>query len=282
MKKESKLKYSLLFMIFVLICVNFSNVLANQWASRDTQYTALGESCSRGNNYAYWIKTTPTGTTSTVINLSIVFNSTGSVGNCSEWQNITRTICCPEGYQCSINGKCIEEIKNPCEDFTNRQDCENTNIISTGDNPAERFFRFMRDEQNLNVYNNKCRNEGGDVYMEVEGGQLCRDFSKCLCAWEASSCKAKYDDYAVCANGNRYKNTSCYYEVANIDNQCETLGKTIITYKVTPSPPSKNCEIPAPREVSCSAIAVVPFFNFTNLIISLLSILTVYLLIRDP
>lgn len=271
MKKE--MNYLGMSVLLVMFTIMIGTSFASSWVGTDTRYYTEGKGCFVDKNYAEWTETTG-GDPPVTKTLKVVFNSSGNVGNCSEFSEETNETCCPAGYRC-VNSKCVPEVNDPCEEFGNRRECENANMNTIGDNPAERYFRMM----NQTVYNNKCDSGGSITYYDPSKG-YCSNFSGCECYWNGSKCKTSWQDYKLCEDGSTDVTGRCDYEVLKTETLCDTIGKIIVTYKTTPSPNNlEGCTPPQPREVSCSAVVVVPFFTFTNFILSLVGVLGIYFVV---
>ncbi len=272
----------------IVLCLGVFFFLASlgfvsSWTGVNTQYWNDGVGCFNSNNFAVWTNITPVGATYNILNLSVVFNSSGSVGNCSAYRDISNITCCPTGYECSlVSGKCTPKIDRSCEDFKTKESCETANMVS-GENPSELFFKSVGDEwkiEDKSVYESKCTDYDLEPY-EL-GGEFCANSSSCLCYWNSStsSCKPGWEDYTICEGGLTQKGR-CEYEIAETKNECDTLGKITRIYKATAFPTGyPGCIAPPNKEVSCSTVIVVPFFSFMNMIISILGIAGIYLFSR--
>jgi hypothetical protein len=267
--------------ILVVLILLAGPMFASAWTGITTQYWNDGVGCSNSNNFAVWTNITKIGaaTTYSVLNLSVVFNSSGNVGNCSKYRHISNITCCPTGYECNlISGKCNPRLDRLCEDFKTKESCESANLVS-GKNPAELFFEAVGDGWkigDISIYEAKCNYPGSGEYEKVNG-EICANFSSCLCYWNVS-CETNWEDYTVCEGGPAPVGR-CEYELVETKNQCDTLGKITMIYKATAYPQGyTGCTAPPNKEVSCSAVVVVPFFSFANVIASLLGIAGIYFL----
>lgn len=265
--------------ILLVLMLLAGPMFTSAWTGITTQYWNEGVGCSNSNNLAVWTNITRITGNYQISNLSVVFNSSGNVGNCSEYKDVSNVTCCPIGYECNlISGTCNPRLDRLCEDFETRESCESANMVS-GKNPAELFFESVKDTWKIgdkSIYESKCNYPGSGEYSK--NGEICANFSSCLCYWNGSLCKTDWEDYTICEGGPT-PNGRCEYELVETKNQCDTLGKITMIYKATAYPQGyTGCINPPNKEVSCSTVVVVPFFSFVNVITSLLGIAGIYFL----
>jgi len=282
---EKSLKRGFIFSALILF---FGLMFVSGWISSETKYSNQGIQCEFNSSSAVWINISNISGVLEIVDSFVVFNSSGSVGNCSpRLSNLTNITCCPIGYQCNpVDGKCKIAIDDPCSSYTNQTSCLNANNIISGQNPAEKFFESKKSETGTNwrignksIYEAKCSERASSLF--VVGRKICGKLSDCVCSWSNNSCKAAYRDFTIFEDGKVLNETKCEYEALPPVNKCDTLGKIIIAYKVNSVPPgAMGCETPSQREIPCSAVVVVPFFTLSNLLVSILGIGLVYFLLR--
>ncbi len=266
-----------LVLIFSLLLFGSLWLVSADWIGSETSYSNSGIGCSFSNTHAVWTNTTFESAVWITRNISVVVNSTGSVGNCSAWQTEANRTCCQNEYQCEFGGKCIPEIKGGCEDFKTKANCENANLAET--TPAEKFFlsagnSWKFNGTNMSIYNAKCKSS---QTFDADGN--CASFSDCVCKWSNNKCSNSWEDYRVCKDAPIVINSTgyCEYVFVSSANRCDDLGKVITTYQAVPNPSNyAGCASPPAREIACSAVVVVPFFSWINILTSVLGIGMVY------
>ncbi len=282
-KGEYKIR-SLNLILVVLLLVGVSSSVFAAWntnnqAGANTQIWGNGIQCSTQVNAASWVNITGvTGSYSSVL-LSVVFNASGAVGNCSKYVNSTegRGSCCPTGYTCNlVTSRCDLPTVDYCEQFTTNKTCSDSNLVTFPDlNPAELFFQASTE---WSVYGSKC-NATARYYINGSG-VICSDMSRCLCSW-SNGCSSNTLDLRQCGSNPPVVVGQCAYNLVETKVECDTIGKVTRIYNVTATPSSyvSNCIAPTNRVSSCSAVAIVPFFSYTNVLFVLFGIIGVYFLL---
>ncbi len=236
----------------------------------EIDFTNNGLACNSSNYLAYWANLTAEGDFNII---KYVFNSSGSIGNCSLFYGELGIACCPLNYECNLlTGECEESSAGRyCEKYTTQESCE-----GAGRADGESYFL---NEYPLE-YESLCEAEG-DTYKKND--MLCVNRSKCGCEWDGSSCNSYSGNYSACGNETDLIVESlgnCSYKVSGREDRCSDLNKIIVSYSVTANPPNYSCSAPLTKEYPCSKMVVVPFFTFQNFLMAFLVVGVVYFFIR--
>jgi len=218
-----------------------------------------GYSCVKDDVSASWI-----GSDSSIIIVNETgYNFPGTCNQTSDW-------CCPNGYTCE-GGMCISTVSlDTCYDFKSQDSCEGgwavreyaiEGIESFGDDfigICSRSLPFVNDK-----------------------GLNCVNASACDCVWDDGVCVSELNFFDLCVDGNSTYNESCYWSEGLQEDKCESEGIYIVNYIVSGDGVNNNvlC-VNQTKNYPCSVSVKVPFFDFSNFIISALGICCIYFVFR--
>ncbi|MEM4182115.1 MAG: hypothetical protein QXX68_03145 [Candidatus Pacearchaeota archaeon] len=265
---EKRLLYLSVILPFLII---FSLFFISGWQSSQPViiYTE-GINCNSTENFAEWINATFWQNNILIFfPISVVFNSSGNVGNCSLYNKT----CCPIDYRCNNRtGMCEKILSNYCENILTREKCEDVGNRTYFGNLT--FFELKLSGWEL------CG-------VDLPDGQLCTNYTTCECYWVSSTnkCSVRMNKNRTCESvpggGITISQEKCEYILESKEDKCADLGKIIIKYKAIKTP--SNANIPcqdSTREYPCSSVVSLPFFSFSGFIVSLLIIAILYLFFR--
>ena len=264
------LEKGVLVVFFMFVIISIPSV-ESSWIDSGTSYSSGGLGCAVENDYAAWVEVS--GDSESIKEL--VFNASGPVGNCSLHYVDTNKTCCPSGYRCDLGtGNCERENVNYCADFKTQASC------NAAREEGERTVMENFPEDYLDL----CFLE--TAAWEISAGKYCSNQTSCGCEWDDvdKECDAFNRKFQVCATDTNREETllgKCIIRLESKENLCDKPERIIrVTYtstRVDDSDPGFTCTDPSPKEYSCDNVTVVPFFDWTNFLISILGIGTIYL-----
>ena len=221
-----------------------------------------GAFCSSTTSGSEWMDYSDN-TLQTFDSLNDCFGTNSGIGTV-----IGRTDCCPLGrYSCSQVGECELTAEELCEDFTDEESCINSTSLA---------IRELTDAGEF------C----GITEESSEGGVLTFEEIECLCIWENNECKAVQESKRYNFNDITHPTDggSCTWDNTEWTEDCDISNKITATWKAILTPNSegyvseelKDTCVDNSKEISCEGIVKLNFFTTINLIITLLSIITIY------
>ena len=279
-------------MPFVLGIVSSNNLIEGEEANVDLLVGGVGIEfiCSEG----HWTKD------------NAVVNNVGC--------NIGGVTCCPSDKPFCVNGACV--VDNPtlpvnCGEFLTKTSCDgkfsDSEFIydSVAEQLTQKKISFSADEL---VASNFC-DESTDGFFAYQSGDICRVLKgPCNCEWTPNSpanptgagiCQGTYPEFEIACSDlndnpddtNPISDFQCRKKTNPLEDKCaeegiyvlswtaqiyEVVGETAIpTGETTPS-----CDA-GTKTFSCPNNNVqLPFFTIFNLMISLMTILGIYFLMR--
>ncbi len=201
---------------------------------------------------------------------------------------LTQTSCCPQSSICDDTlspKKCKFDSKNKCQDFTTEVECS--------DNDGHpNIARTELDSILKSQFPGGC----SDYYKRY--GDSCYEFLNCKCEWRNSECKTASNHYVTDGNQNFDFNNlpnniqqSCNAQSSPISGECtfdftyqgncdtdEFIRRSWTASYENAAASSNDPEYCADGtdSIPCGQIVRLPFFNNFNLIITILSLITIY------
>lgn len=231
--------------------------------------------------------------------------SFNSINNCYNREGVDRngdlkTECCPFGYTCnnaSSPAKCIFEPRDRCEDFTTQNDCLDDDGHST-----------MAIKE-LDPIIDKGKFVGGCEGFNEPYGNLCYQYLSCKCEWNAknNTCNPVSRHKVSHVTTNKIQNFDYDNLPSNISSICNsqgepTTGKCVFDFTYsgscldgdefiirswtaffeTNAASANNPDycVDGSDSIPCERVVKLEFFNFVNLIITILTLVTIYFLLH--
>jgi hypothetical protein len=249
--------------LIVLFSLNFVFAESNLGFGYSQVSFSGGVGCFSNVTNSYWISST---------NLT-VFNSSGSVGNCSLFFNpavVGSRACCPTGYSCNLaTGRCASSNQAGCAQYNTSSECSaDVNFVA----PSSVEYVLSKP--------GACLNQTSYVNSS---GASCVNYSVCSCNWNASAnvkCGPSFGSASQC-QGSLPVNMTCNWAESSTQNLCDSQGKIIVVYSASGSALGTTMTSGVKCEdlnvvYPCSASLKLPFFDWFNLIITCLVITIVY------
>lgn len=206
--------------------------------------------------------------------------STSSLNDCYNSNSANGNYCCPSGYSCtqqsgSSQYKCVPGGASICSDYTTKTACEGYSSAVAEESVSEASNGVLACGEVTNNYE-----EDGKFYREI--------IDNCKCVWNTGNggqCQSAYDTIKECVDGSCGEQTigSCTTEIALSEDLCST-SQRIKIYNIN-SQWTGSGEAPqtcksTTIEVGCVDFSQVklPFYDYWQLIITLLIISGIYLL----
>lgn len=192
-----------------------------------------------------------------------------SLDNCYMENGYNKKVCCPAGYKCD-GGSCVASLDySDCGDYITKETCEaddyNVGLKSVEEINGEYFcssIQFLDDNQ---------------IYIH-----------DCQCSWneEQGNCGTKYNQTGYFSDGSHISilTGSCEMKVSNIIGDCDTDDFKV--YKMEAVWISENIDSQHPaycdnqtKKIECGNLVLLNFFDTTQVILTILIIVLVYLII---
>lgn len=188
-----------------------------------------------------------------------------SQANCSAYSHETVASCCPGSLTCNTSsGLCVDSSKiTDCTKYPSKGDCE-------------------ADDQNVGIVSIANSSSCGLSNHFNQGSETCLNQTRCGCVWEKSNCSAKKMYTTECSGGSTLGLGNCTWSTFSITNEDCSNGDSPIVITSTASWQQGSMARPADcsnvtRDYPCVSTAKLPFFTLTNFVISLISVIFVYL-----
>ena len=253
---------------------------------RDKQFirgSSIGES--------YWVNPSAT--------------SFNSINNCYNQEGVDRngdlkTECCPFGYTCSnasSPSRCIFEPRDRCKDFITQNDCLDDDGRST------------IAVKELDPIIDKGKFVGGCEGFSEPYGNLCYQYLSCKCKWNAinNTCQPVSSHKVSKVTQDKIENFDYDNLPGNISSTCNsrgepTTGKCVFDFTYsgscldgdefvirswtaffeTNAASANNPDycVDGSDAIPCEKVVRLDFFNFFNLIITILTLIVIYFLLN--
>jgi len=234
--------------------------------------------CFIEDDNSYWLKWDSE-------NLIVITEQvTDNAHNCYNDNGIPNQRCCPEN-----KGECITEVGDDfgkcaglphpylCSDYTlDRYGGVENDVMNACNNAqpttAQRSIDLMTGEDDY------C----GSTLSEIIGGNTCwYAISNCRCEWANSECQPAFSRTNTECSGGSGDVGSCVFSSIQALDDCENSGFKIYSWTATWSGTGiapEEC-IEGDKRIRCENEVKLSFFNWINLVISLLIIFGIYLII---
>jgi len=193
-----------------------------------------------------------------------------SLDNCYMENGYNKKVCCPAGYKCD-GGSCVASLDySDCGDYITKETCEaddyNVGLKSVEEINGEYFCSSIQ-----------FLDDGNQIYVH-----------DCKCSWdeEQGNCGTKYNQTGYNSGGTiNYQITgSCEMKVSNIIGDCDTDDFKVYNMKAVWESESPESEIPSyckdqTKKIECGNLVLLNFFDTTQVILTILIIVLVYLII---
>jgi len=221
-------------------------------------------------------------------------NTTGVNGKCYDANGIEEngqrnTMCCPLGSTCTnmggTNYTCVVNGKYFCQDFNGSSDeCTGTvNGVVSGNVRAANFTVVSA--------GGIC---GIDPRTWTETGyDICYNQSACSCKWNGSATNASNKCYPyeaknkTCVNVTTHVNftisSSCDWQLTSWNDSCADEGYILASWKGILTPSNGEAILGCDgteqlKRIDCSSIVKMDFFDKRNFIITIISLIFIYIL----
>lgn len=248
----TKIKKYLFFLIGISLIILYSSQIFALEESTESFFDVGGIRCELTSSTASWVNST-SGLTINAMNNCRVYAIAGIVDPC-----------CPSGLYCNSTGSCVNSSdKHFCSDYTSRDECR---------------------EDSLNLAINSLPNSSVCETTETykSGSKQCVNVTECGCKWKNSECVLFFNSTVNCVDGSSSNRGYCEWSFGNYQFNCNTSLNNIIytATAVWQGSNSNSIERAActdiREEYPCVSSAKLGFFNFTNLIITILAIFLIY------
>ena len=193
-----------------------------------------------------------------------------SLDSCFMENGYNKKTCCPAGYRCE-NSICVASLDyNDCGDYKTRETCEadeyNVGLKSVEEISGEYFCSSIQFLEG-----------GGQVYIH-----------DCSCSWneDQNNCGTKFNQTGYFSGGtlNPELSGSCEMKVNNVIGNCDTDEFKVYNIGATWNSPSTESVSPAycknqTKKIECGNLVLLNFFDTTQIILTILVIVLVYLII---
>jgi len=193
-----------------------------------------------------------------------------SLDNCYMENGYNKKVCCPAGYKCD-GGSCVASLDySDCGDYITKETCDaddyNVGLKSVEEINGEYFCSSIQ-----------FLDDGNQIYVH-----------DCKCSWdeEQGNCGTKNNQTGYNSGGTiNYQITgSCEMKVSNIIGNCDTDDFKVYNMKAVWESESPESEIPSyckdqTKKIECGNLVLLNFFDTTQVILTILIIILVYLII---
>ncbi len=253
--------------VILLLSVLFFSMFVVSLISAQTSQTVVDfttgtYTCERTATTATWIKSDT--------NDRFVVGS--SPTTCNTYSHPDVSSCCPTSLDhCNTTSGLCQNIPTltDCTKYSSKGECE-------------------ADDKKLGLVSiSNSSNCGTSSYFSSSTGEMCTNLTRCGCFWSTtngkSSCSAKKNYTTECSGGGSSHLGTCTWSTFSITNEdCSNSATPIsISSRATWTTPSSK---PQPADCSditrsypCVSTAQLPFFTLSSFIISLASVVFVYL-----